>query len=676
MDGSSKIASQEGPWLDFEINAMSASLSALAPDCIAILVQHLTGDDFVSLMKTGNRLLRYKLARNCSRLHFQSLHTSKFPFAALKLPELRCLSIYGTENTSTYLDFRNREELALIEGSKTIEKLDLRFRNSPALFVTPRRHVPRQSVRNRFPMLTTLIMHDAIYQDSLESLFGEFPETMTFFSLKYGDGNPTVNLLSVSKLPRHLQTLELRCCELRGPSKPDFELAMTLPPHLLHLCLETLGNVLILDHLPSTLKTLRFKAHQPNEAWQLSKLPPQLCSFWTNLSYWWLDVDAALPATLETFECSYFIDSNIPLFDRLPIGLKIVPESLFAKESRVDAESLIKRFPNLERATIYSETTVTYLTESLKTLICQAQNIRIDSALPSALTDLTVRRPIPSSNLKHIPSSLTSLTVFCDPYIRNQSGQDLSSQFPPWTEYDFTHIVDRIHLVSLEIDWMYIESGYSLAPLAKLETLKKFRLSEISLEGVIEAPKWLPLCLPMNLEHFRFASQNEGFHSAKRMPVKNFSPVFDLERHTPHLQALMIYCGYSLKWTLTPEFFASLPRGLLKLLIRFENPDLQLNAVSQVPRSLQSFAFTFAKKDPSIYLSEAHFKGLPPSLSSFILRPISSAHYYIDSELYNILPKSISVMNCFRQAEGSRVRRFLQSNLLTRGFQPPFFEWS
>lgn len=311
-----------------------------------------------------------------------------------------------------------------------------------------------------------------------------------------------------------------------------------------------------------------------------------------------LDVDAPLPPTLEIFECDYYFSPTDALtIDHLPLGLKIAPYNLFSPSTahRLDTESLIKRFQSLEYAGIHKETTIAFLSERLKRLDCSTLDISIDSALPSALTHLTMRRAISHENLKNIPPSLTALQVLSDPYAPDRN---LFRHFPRWREYELRFIVDQTHLVYLTIQWSCIESGYSLAPLANSKTLKNFSVCNISLQGVLESPTWLMKCLPPNLEHLTVSS----LHQDPDMPKteeEEFSPVFDLERCAPRLASLNFSCNYNVRVNLTPSFFASLPQGLLKIVLYFKNANLHLNAISQLPRSLQSFSLGIVMTTPS-----------------------------------------------------------------------------
>lgn len=52
---------------------MSASLATAAPDFLTHLVEYLSADDFIALMKTGSRLLRHKLRLSCFSLFRSAL---------------------------------------------------------------------------------------------------------------------------------------------------------------------------------------------------------------------------------------------------------------------------------------------------------------------------------------------------------------------------------------------------------------------------------------------------------------------------------------------------------------------------------------------------------------------------------------------------------------------------
>lgn len=656
---------------------MSASLATLAPDCIAELIQHLYGDDFISLMMTGDRSLRHKLVNNCFGLFFEPAQATKFPFAAFKLPKLRSLVAYMTENIAAYMDFRNGGELALIQGSKTLEKLDLRFRNSAALFLTPGVSLPRLLVRDRFPSLTTLKILDFVCEGSLEGLFGELPDSLTTFSIKRNnidDEEPPVSLLSIAHLPRHLQTLEIQGYTLEEPVRRAFKFeANLLPPNLAHLTLETLSGTRILDALPSTLKTLRFKLADPyyvSPHWKISKLPFGLVSLWTNLPSQSLDVDAPLPQTLEKLESPFNCFQNDKItIDHLPKGLKLVPRLIFFQKTGQEAELIIKKLPNIEYAQISDESTVPLLPGGLKTLICE-KPIFIDSALPQGLTSLNLRKPIPTANLKNIPSSLTFLNVGSPSHLRETRAEEGHGQFPAWLRSDFLLIAERIRLVSLEIEYRYIGSGVSLAPLAKVETLKNFALDLVPLESFFDAPTWLPKCLPVNLHGLHLSVGDPSSSLGKEIRKEIFSPIFDLKEVTPNLKSLRLHSSYPSPIALTPEFFASLPRGMLKLILNLRSAELKLNALSQLPRPLQCLSLHFFEMDPLNGLSNDHFRVLPPHLVELFVQIYWSKNS-VTAKLFDMLPKSIASISFIDEPQFlARQRDFLDSNPITKGFRP------
>lgn len=624
-------------------------------------------------MQSGNRLLRHKLTYNCFGLSFETLHTTKFPFAALNLPKLRSLSLSGIKDVPIYVDFRNVGKSALVKGSKTIEKVDFRFCNSLALFLGFPNSVPRLSVRDRFPSLTTLTLHGIMSEELLGRLFGELPESLTSFSLHCDELDAFICLSSIAKLPRHLKTLNLVDCYINNPSDPDFKFETALPPNLTHLNMQILRGIEILDYLPSTLKLLHFEtSYNPSgNRWKFSKIPAGLTSLETSLSRHLFEIDAPLPSTMEKFLLSFacFRGASFTI-DSLPKKIKSVPQHLFYPKPSY--ESVVKRFPQLEYALINRETTVALLPETLKTLECE-KSLQFDSALPSALKKLYLRSPPPSENLQNIPPSLTSLSFSSFDGRKKKNSSEIMAQFPPWTESDFAHIASRIRLVTLDINFKLIESAYALTPLAKLETLKKISLSRISLQGIIDAPKWIPNCLPYNLKELYLSVSGKDPNEIDIETEKEFFHHIDLSKVTPRLISLTVYCHYKAKliFTLKHELFASLPRGLLKLCFSFDSAFTPLGAVSHLPRSLQYLQLGFGNLDQLHHdLSDDHFEGLPETLSEFRLQ--TERTHSITPKLFDILPRSIVRMDWRTQAMYNefdiRRKEFLSSNPFAEGF--------
>lgn len=462
-----------------------------------------------------------------------------------------------------------------------------------------------------------------------------------------------ITLSSIARLPRHLKTLKIRGVKLINPIENDFKFETVFPPNLVNLSLEKLPNVTILDYLPDSLKTLRFRVDglTPYVPWKVSKIPNGLTSLKMDCSSRFLEIDAQFPSGIEIFEClTCYSLSNKLTVEHLPKKLKIFPRALFLNSR--DRESIIKRFPNLETALIDRETTVELLSETLKTLKIW-EPIRLDSALPRGLTDLSISLPVPSVNLEHIPSSLTSLEVASAFLKESFFSAELIEQ--PWTKSDLDHIAHRMRLVSLRIEWRHIESAACLTPLANMQTLKKFEIGNVSWDGMIEAPKWIPQCLPSSLKELGLSADDPDADELSISEIE-FWPLLSLEKVLPNLTSLKIYCGYEVLFSLTPKFAASLPRGLLNLDVHFETLLLQLGAVSQLPKCLQCLSIkSNSTTSDRFELSDAHFEGMPPNLAKFDLQ--TTYQHLVTPNLFEILPKSIASVDWLLEDEMKSSRR-------------------
>lgn len=631
---------------------------------------YLDREDFIFLMMTGDRSLRCTLTEKAKFFQIEPLHGTKFPFAALKLPQRRTLSILGTDKLPVYLDFRNGGELALAQGNKTIEEIELRFRNSLALFLSPQELSPKPpSVSVRFPSLTTLSLHNIVSINSIDRLFGEFPESLTKLSLHFATNAPerdTLYLSSVANLPRNLKTLELVGCVINEapPKARLLELRSILPPKLVHLHLDFLSSLDIIRYLPSSLETLTFEAeHGTSTRWKTSSLPLGLVSLKAppNVLF-----DARLPSKMEIFE--FYPEASLPMryLKYLPESLKIVPNLV-----GVDATTIIKNFPNIERVTIDSSESLSKLPKTAKSLSCE-KPLTLKSDLPRSLVTLRLGYAIHLNSLKHVPSSLTSLTV-----------EKIAEKPSSWGELDFDHIANRIRLVSLEMDWKQVANTSSVTPLASMQTLKKLVFRRIPLEDWFTAGEWLPECLPTSLTEFDFIANDlnhdqtkygppfEEFWTAKAK-MRNFDEI------TPNLTSLNIECHYKVCLvTLSPASFASLPRGLRKLNLYIANAALQRDAIAQLPETLQSLHLHLYQTNRLCLTSNAHFTGLPPSIAE--LKLFTAVKHPLNAEIIPILPKTIGNFEWAIKGSslteekadnpfGSNMQNFLRSDSLFEGF--------
>lgn len=386
------------------------------------------------------------------------------------------------------------------------------------------------------------------------------------------------------------------------------------------------------------------------------------------------DVDALLPCALERLEFAYRFqadNSRLPI-EQLPKGLKKIPKLLFSAESDADKETVLKRFSNLEYAEVHFESALQYISERLQTLISE-KPLFLDFALPRGLTELNLCLPPPSSNLKHIPSSLTSLNIASSRITRVYSTPEVIEKFPPWTMSDFSHFADQMRLTSLFIEWKFVYSGSCLAPLSKLQTLKIFKIDRISLQGWLDSPEWLLKCLPSSLTELKLNTAGIESDIPVMAPKENFSPILGLDKVTPHLKLLELYCNEKVGLVLSAELFASLPRRLLKMDCQLMMGSLSLNAVAQLPRSLQYLALSLSPIYQSEQLSDDHFEGLPPSLAEFALycfSPMTS----ITPKLVDLLPKSVSMVHGMDTPQfRARLNELFLSNPISEGFRTSTF---
>lgn len=637
------------------------ALATLPNDIIGQCLRYLNGEDLISLMQTGNRQLRHKLAHNCHYFEIYPCHNTRFPFAALKLPALKSLSLSGHEEVISYVNYMDGVETSFNQVCKSIEEINFRIANASAFLLPIKASIPRLPIRDRFPSLTKLILHDFICEEQLkDEVFGEFPETLTFLSLKAVDPldcNDCDNdfcVTTISKLPRQLKSLELLNFCIGHFNSENVAYEDALPPNLTHLALDDIYDVPILSYLPSSLTTLRFGWQScgtaPQLDWKLSTIPPGLVSLSIGLFCDGLQVveDAPLPSTLESVD--YGVGFEGFSLETLPGSLKTAPKYLFTYDDDI---KMLQNFENLEYASIWRErTSVAIFPTCLKALVCRGP-CAIDSPLPNGLTELVLSVLPNHIDLANIPSSLTSLSAL---------GSELSI-FSPWGRKEFVNIASWKFLSTLTISWTDIHSGYSLAPLAGMNSLKNFDISSVPWRGLLETPEWLPQCLPATLRTFAMSTTNDA--PLSRALEEDFFSGWNLQTVTPSLTSLEINCRYVSRQFIIPlstAFFASLPRGLLSLLLNIAPAALELDAIAQLPRTIQLFGLVSLEKSNS--LSDNHFRGLPP-LPDFNL--LYSALASVTPNIYNILPKSIVRMHFTPDPEESdqefeRRTNFLYAN--------------
>lgn len=671
---------------------MLASLESLASDCLLHLAQFLSGDDLVSLLSTGNRLLRQKLMK-VGEVEFEaSLPGSIFPLAAFNLPKLQSLSVFGINERFTYLDFSKGRELALVRGSKTLKVLDLRFRNAPALFWSPDASLPRSLIRDRFPSLTTLILRRITCEESLEELCGELPSFLTtleffFFNLDIG---ASFNLSWISKLPRNMTSLKLTNCNIYEPVDSGEEYASILPPNLRVLELNQMSQPMILDYLPSTLENLSFGIRNPPEGyeWRTSKLPPALVHLDFVPEGWTLIYDAPLPSTLEEFPFADRLlrQQDLPnAISALPRGFRklhgrpILRSHFAASDDPVAAlNALFSTFSNIRSTDIWHEANIPFLPRRLETLFCG--EIGLSSPLPNSLTHLLLQATPSYEEISNIPPTLKSLEF-------GVSGLDslfsvanpLHREFPPWGSAELSQLASLTSLTSLSIEMRYLDSVECLSPIAKMESLEKLKLHRLSLHEFQSMPHWLPRCLPRNLRKLKLITPDTSGSLDELEEIGNpvpydFLRLCHLDKVCPNLNKLSIWFFVWEPLSLG-ESLATLPSQLRSLIFKFRLLDIEPSALSLLPRSLTSLKLDF-EDHIDIPLTNKHFEGLPEKLALLHVYAPSSS---MSADVLPILPNTIAEL-ALEDLEANddylsrQASAFLASNPLFLGFRCILFQ--
>lgn len=659
---------------------MSTSIATLGSDVLSRLIGYIDGDDFISLMGTGNRALRQQLTLSCSDLTFPVLCGAKFPFAALRLPKIRSLNVWGVNGAITYLDLSDGGDLLLSLGSKTLQKLKLSFRNSAGLFTTPGRPLPRLLIRDRYPVLTSLTLEDISCDETLEPMLGQLPETLTAFYLDYfqGEKMPKLPLSSLAQLPRHLKSISIRRCILTETKAKSAKSKVSyLPPNLETLELYFLDNPLNAVHMPPTLTSLTAHLEDPSGyVTQASQLPKKLKVLHINSP---VILDAPLPSTLETILCegiSKPSGDKLEMSD-LPSGMVSGPYTNFVdmhgRTRDSDLQKAYEAFPKLNSAMAYTDYTLPYLPRSITRLVC-LESTKLSHPLPESVTDLHITSAVPSKNVKNIPSSLLSLSVRPEfSFYGSKRGAQNAAPAPTWTESAFAEISSRMLLTDLTLEWDSPALGKSLKPLATMETLISLHLNELTREAVETSPQWLPQCLPKRLRELRVACEMniDGISS------DSFLSGCKLSEAVPHLEILAINLPSMFTSILIGDSFATLPKKLLSLDLEFMSSSVLPNAFSKLPRTLK--AFTFISRCVSMhehgYLTNKHFEGMPPALSELRMEPGPVVDF--DLKIFKVLPTSLvsivfeedhdDTMDLLRKLN-ARARKIISERELTKGF--------
>lgn len=585
-----------------------STIATLSSDCIALLLEYLSGNDIRSLLTSGDRVLRPKIVRNVKRIR----NYDNFPFSALKLPHLQSLSV--TCFKDCHLRFHegdNPESIAPRTSNSRITTFRLEAANAAALFTLP----GSLSLQERFPSLTDLHL-ECFATDRLVEAFSEFPSsTLTRLRISSVSSDHDLSIYSISRLPRSLLSLHLKwrhiTCDAGADSK-DGTFEGLFPPHLTTLELATISGYTVLDHLPQNLEHLTLFFHFGFNARKIafSLLPPKLVSLETDLE---IEFDSPINDNFTSFFLvARSIDELVSLQDitelfRAPPALPLAPPDFYAS-----ANGSYQRFNRIERCFISNKDDLelvahTQMDEGYpKLLESRESHLRFLKPLPKSIKTLILTDSSHPDDIQMLPRQLEELTI--NPMLCN-------GQVPSW---DLEHaLLLPEYLRTLSIPCEVVDNPAKLAPISKF-FLERLCLPYIPMKHFKSLPNWLPYCLPPHLKTLELSSSDNKLNPDAIRLCK-------LDETVPHLVSLTI------NTQLTNEssvglLFASLPRNLQ--ILDFQSLSIfEQGTMSFLPRHIEQMSLSFydSSKCP-LSVTESHFEGIPERLCSLTLQLPSRAH--------------------------------------------------
>lgn len=612
------------------------TLAAISCDSLAYLLEYLTGDEIHSLLCSGDRLLRSKVAQSLRRLELRPRHNEDFPFTALRLPQLQSFSVicYG----KCYLRLKDDENFGStsLEGRKSrLTSLHLEFTNLAALFTQE----ASISMYERFPLLTELVLRCSPSSQLVDAL-SWLPQTLTKLAVDTRRGQISLRSLShgpdinsIANLPKSLLSLDLSWYAIYAQND-QVNLASLLPPRLTALKILSFKKYTVVTHLPPNLVSLGLDMQANGTFWQTSLLPKNLTELRTNQP---LNFDCPLPQSLvtlnvpnDTYEILLTLDNGNPNWKGLPLPPGLEYCYIDCLEAPNDYYRRIKRIlaVGINKDGQIEEVSRNQHEGFPKKMDCNVQNIRFFKPLPPSIDTVNIMLSMAGEDIQMLPKSLKVLDF---------NVWDADEDFVPFPPWSLEHVAQLPkYLQELKISFNFIDDGRKLAPISGI-ALDKLFLTEVPTSQLETAPDWLPSCLPRHLKSLDLIVKllDQGGVSTECIRLCN------LAEAVPHLERLMMEVRFTDAHIMTP-LLSSLPPKLDFLSLLSLRAVFEHGAFSSLPKSLARIIIGFAEEsedESNGCMSNDHLQGLPERLSELSIT--LSSNHTIDGKVVKYFPKTL-----------------------------------
>lgn len=620
-----------------------STLVSLAADCVANLLEYLSGEDIHALLSSGDRILRAKLVHNITALNLRVRHNEQFPFSALELPHLHSLVVIGS--FLSYLRF-DKEEIdhATLQKPQNarISLLHLEFANASEFFLRN----GSLSLSQRFSSLRDLTLRCFANDNFIDSL-AHLPHTLTKLdldtpshSLSELQMSSKLNINAISKLPPSLWTLTIRWHSISAVESKEIDLEGLLPPNLTSLSLATFADGTMITRLPQSLEKLELFVYSDFDRTRplaTSLLPPNLTILQLNMP---LAFDCALPQGLITIEVPD--DTYSPLLtlgngDANWIGLPLPPLIEFPEIPYINMppppHPAYSHITRIVRALAHSEQQLVDLQDSLdegfpRQLLIQKQYLRLLTPLRESITAILLPDSMFGEDVVRLPKYLQKLSII--------PGLDLqsSSEPPVWTLQQVSELPKYIRWLTMP--FYVVGEGARLAPISNLP-LESFVLNEVPWEALEIAPTWLSACLPLYLKALELSVEKDEIDPFSTDIIR----LSRLGEVVPHLQTLLLEIPFHGETPMGP-MFASLPSNLRCLNMQTRDV-FEDSAISFLPKSLEELFLGFddVESDASdAVMTSRHFKDMPDRLVELHLS--LPDNHLIRNSVVEYLPKTLA----------------------------------